>query len=238
LSEERGVVVVTLSRPEKLNAMTSSMWASLAEAVEGACGAGKPVVVTGEGRAFSAGDDIGEMYGLSSPGEAARFFSTLERAVSAMVSCRSPLVAAVNGLAVGGGAEILLLMDYVVASRSAWISFPEARIGLIPPILLTLGALQLGPRLARSLALSARRLTAEEAMSLGIVDEVVDGDPLPRALEAALELSSVPVQARAAIKAATMAYAAQASVMLRALESLVLSGEAKERMRLFLEKKL
>ncbi len=233
-----GLTLLRLSRPEKLNAMTSGMWLSLAEALNKACRSASAIVVTGAGRAFSSGDDIGEMHGLQDPIEASRFFHSLEKAVTALAACRRPVVAAVNGVAVGGGAEVLLLMDYVVAYKGALIGFPESRIGLVPPLLLTVGLLQLGGKRARTLALSGRLFSAEEAMALGIVDEVVDGDPLPRALEVARELSRVPQQALSIIKAASLQGVGEALTLLRSLESLVLGGEAKERMRLFLEKKL
>jgi len=235
---EDNVGVIVLERPEKLNALTLSMWTELAEALNAYCSRGLPVVITGSGRAFSAGDDIGEMYRLSTPSEASRFFSALEAAVKAMVRCRSPVVAAVNGIAVGGGAEMLLLADYVVASKDAWLSFPEARLGLIPPILLSVGLGQLGPRLVRSLALTGRRLSAEEARQLGIVDEVVDGNPLQRAKEVALDLATIPQPALSLIKASTAAYTSSLLTLLRSLESLVLAENSKERMRMFLEKKL
>ena len=232
------VALIRLSRPEKLNAITRDMWERLASEVNRLCSEAKALVFTGSGRAFSAGDDIGEMYSLESPSDARGFFSALASAVEAIVKCRRPLVAAVNGLAVGGGGEILLLMDYVVASKSAWISFPESRIGLIPPLLLTLGSMQLGPRLARSLALSGRRLAAEEALYLGLADEVVDGDPLPRAVEVAKDMAGLPEDVVALIKLQTLRGFEDALRLVAELERLVLTGEAKGRMRAFLEKRL
>ena len=227
-----------LNRPEKLNAMTSSMWYELAELLDRACRDSDALVVTGVGRAFSSGDDIGEMHSLKDALEASRFFHSLERAITSLASCRRPVVAAVNGVAVGGGAEMLLLTDYVVASKGALIGFPESRIGLIPPLLLAVGVLQLGGKKARTLALTGKLLEAEEARELGIIDEIVEGDPLPRALEVARELSKVPQQALTIIKAASLQGVGEALTLLRSLESLVLGGEAKERMKLFLEKKL
>jgi len=238
---QNGILIAVLSKPERLNALGSREWRELGEVLKRECrggGGSNAIVVTGEGRAFSAGDDIYEMISLESPEDAASFFYLLRSALRELVSCSKPVVAAVNGLAVGGGAEMLLLMDYVVASRQAWLSFPETRIGLIPPLLLTVGSEILGSRVARSLALSHRRLSADEAYTLGIVDEVVDGDPLPRAIEVAAYMASQPRHSIEAVKSETLPAFERAMKLLAELESMVLKPEAKRRMRMFLDKKL
>ncbi len=243
--EDGRIAVVVLSRPEKRNALTMEMWGELAEAVESACGDPqvRVVMLRGEGGAFSAGDDIGEMLSLNGPLEARRFFDAVERGLRSILECPKPVIAVVEGPAVGGGAEILLAADLAIASRDSVIGFPEARIGLIPPVLATLGVVVLGHRRARALALTGALLGAEEARELGIVSLVADpGRAWSVALEVAEMIMKSPPEAlaeakRLALKAASCQLGLMGEAR-RVLERLVLTGEAKERMRAFLEKRL
>jgi len=235
------VSIVRFARPEKLNALNLEMWVSLREALSRECsGEIRGIVLTGSGRAFSAGDDIGAMYALNSVEEAIGFFETLRATLETLALCPKPIVAAVNGLAVGGGAEMLLLVDYVIASRGSWIAFPESRIGLIPPLLLTIGVDTLGLRLARRLALTGERIDVEDAARLGLVDEVVDGDKLVSiAVERALKLAeyTTPEALRAIKRILYARYSSYISEAVRILAELSLTPEAKERMKAFLEKR-
>ncbi len=234
---ETGVYIITLNRPEKLNALNSSAWILLKENLDTACsGSYRGVVVTGTGRAFSSGDDIYEMYGLDEK-SAREFFGRLAEAVDSIIECRKPIVTALNGLAAGGGAEILLLMDAVVAARGTWISFPESKIGLIPPILLSAGIGVVGAKRARFLALTGSRIPVEEAMAMGIVDLVVEPqDVLSKSVELALQLSDVPEEVLRIVRNATLApYKDGIQHMINILTRLVTGGEAKKRMRMFIE---
>jgi enoyl-CoA hydratase/carnithine racemase len=241
VTESDGVIVLRFNRPEKLNALNLELWVTLRDTlVEKCSGNAKALVLTGSGRAFSSGDDIGAMLNLKDVDEALSFFNTIKSAFEAIIKCPKPIVAAVNGLAVGGGAEILLLVDYVIASRGSWISFPEARLGLIPPILLTLGVDVLGLRLARRLALTGERVSVEEALRMGLVDEVVEeGELMDVALRRALELSDkTTVEALRALREILYArYKAAVDEALRLLALLTQTGSAKELMRAFLEKR-
>lgn len=233
---------IVIDRPEKRNAMTRAMWLRLAELLDEACrDPGVAVVlVTGSGGVFSAGDDIGEMLGLESVGEARRYFQAHRRAFLSFLECGKPVVGVVEGPAVGGGGEMLLVMDYVVAGEDSIIGYPEARIGLIPPVLVSLGSLVLGHRLARELALTGRLMPAREAWRLGIVSEVVGaGKTLERARRVAREIMESPLQSHRAVKRLSLEAARPLlPAMDRALEELarlVVSEEAKKRMRGFLE---
>ena len=237
---EEGVYIITLNRPEKLNALNSNAWILLKENLDTACsGDHRGVIVTGTGRAFSAGDDIYEMYGLDEK-SAREFFGRLAAAIDSIIECRKPIVAALNGLAAGGGAEMLLLMDAVVAVRGTWISFPESKIGLIPPILLSAGIGVVGARKARFLALTGSRIPVEDAVGMGIVDLVVDPeDLLPRSVELALQLSEVPEEVLRIVRSATLApYRDGIKRMINMLPGLVAGGEAKKRMRMFIESRM
>ncbi|WP_069807714.1 enoyl-CoA hydratase/isomerase family protein [Vulcanisaeta thermophila] len=175
-----GVGFVILNRPERLNAFDKSSWSSLGGAVRNLCGdpGVDAVVITGVGRAFSSGDDIYAMYELRNTGEAEEFFNTLYSAVEAMVDCGKPIVCAVNGLAYGGGMELLLFCDVVIAVEDALFAVPEGRLGLIPPMMITVGLGALGFRLVRRLSITGDPINAVEARELGIVDYVVPRDKL------------------------------------------------------------
>jgi enoyl-CoA hydratase/carnithine racemase len=167
-----GLHVIVINRPEKLNALNLEMWETLkAELLESCEKSYTGLVITGSGKAFSSGDDVFEMYSFENEEQALHFFEEVYGAVEALVSCDRVVAGLVNGLAYGGGGEILLLLDYTVALETATISYPEARIGLIPPVLLTYGQKILGPRKALQLALTGKEISARDAVSLGLIDD-------------------------------------------------------------------
>ena len=230
------ILVVRLNRPRKLNALDLDMWKELGALVGSACSSNaRGVILTGTGRAFSAGDDINAMLALDTLDEARRFFKTLAGTMEAIALCPKPIAAAVNGIAAGGGAEMLLLVDYVAAVPEAMIGYPEANLGLIPPLLATVGSMILGLKTARRLALVGAWLTAEEARKLGIVDEVAS-DPLAAAVKALEGFHATPGQSLASVK--RIQYEALRALLDHAVEELarlVVTGEARARMRAFLE---
>ncbi len=242
LRVEDGVGWVVIDRPRKRNAMTSQMWRSLAGLVGEACGRGDVHVValTGVGGAFSAGDDIGEMLGLETPEEAEAFFDSVSAAFEAVAVCPKIVASLVEGPAAGGGAEILLLVDYVVAVEGSIIGYPEIHIGLIPPILLTWGPRILGAKTAKRLALTGAFLQAREALEYGIVDEVVGSreEGVERIREIAGLAGGLPGEAVRAVKALQpRPEPSEIRSALQTLKLLVLTVEAKRRMKAFLEKR-
>lgn len=241
--EVRGEIAwVKLDRPEKLNALDKSMWLGLSEAVRRASADGrvKCLVITGSGRAFSSGDDIREMIRLSSVEEADEFFSKyVANAVDALLACEKPVVFAVNGLAYGGGMELLLLGDVVVASESAVLSVPEVKIGLIPPLMLSVGVAVLGLRKAAYLSLTAKEMTAEEAARMGLVDLVVRPEELEvKATEVCELLRRMPPEAVRSIKRLLNSWRRMmlSPAVFSELTRLVLTGGAKDRMERFLRR--
>ncbi|MEB3806561.1 MAG: enoyl-CoA hydratase/isomerase family protein [Desulfurococcales archaeon] len=237
-----GVAYIVIDRPEKRNAMTLEMWRAFKEYTTRACSDGgvRVVVYRGRGGAFSAGDDIGDMYRLGGVEDSIGFFTVLREAFAAVAGCPKVTVAVVDGVAVGGGGELLLAMDYVIATRGSITGFPEIRIGLIPPLLSTLGVYVLGFRLAKKLALRGGFLSASEALEYGLFDEVVEPGELESRLEELVaEFKSLPVHAVSSIKRLVMESVRPALESgISELELLVLSREARERMRAFLEKRL
>jgi enoyl-CoA hydratase/3-hydroxyacyl-CoA dehydrogenase len=172
--------LITLSRPEKLNALDEGMWAGLRAALRRAAEDERvrAVLVRGQGRAFSAGDDIAMMASWRGLEDAKRWHDELLMPLlRELLEHRKPLIALVDGIAFGGGCELLLGFDVVVASERSLFSIPEALIGAIPPIASSIGPSLLGKKVIRY-ALTGEWITAEEASRLGIVDVVVPHDRL------------------------------------------------------------
>ena len=240
---EGRVYWVVLNRPEKLNALDEGMWRGFRERLVEGCGSDATIVaVRGAGRAFCTGDDIAAMEALRGFEDSSRFFDTVASAVRVLMECAKPVAALVHGYAYGGCAEILLLMDYVVAVKGTRIAVPEARLALIPPLMATLGTLLLGRR-ARTLALSGAEVGAEEARLLGLVDEVVESaEEGVKAVEAFAEaVSQLDPEAVARTRRLSMETLARLASLwegLHLLTGMVLKGEARRRMRAFLEKRL
>jgi enoyl-CoA hydratase len=189
-AERRGpATVLTFNRPGKLNAISSAMLEQLADRLDQADrdAAVRAVVLTGAGdRAFVAGADIGEYAGQTE--EQFRAYQRRSRAVfSRLAGLGKPVIAAVNGYALGGGLEIALCCDVLIASASARFGLPEGLLGLCPGG----GGTQrltraVGPYTAARVLLFGDRLTAGEARELGLVATVVQPDEL---MDAALDLA-------------------------------------------------
>ena len=177
---------IYFNRPDKLNAMNTSLLREAVEALDSL--ESEPevhfIVLSGRGRAFSAGIDLSEVAGSPSPESAGRIFEVLARFFRRLLTVEAVTIAAVNGHAVGGGAEVLWAVDLSVAVKGAKIAWPEARWGLVPPALSTIGPAAIGPARAGYLALTSGGITAEEAHRIGLVSRLVDN---PEELEKAVE---------------------------------------------------
>jgi enoyl-CoA hydratase/carnithine racemase len=203
------VCVVTLTRPEKLNAISTAVEHELADAIESeAAQTSGCVVVTGEGRAFSAGADISEFHDRS-PEDVLRYYRETGAVYEQVAALPQPTVAAIHGYCLGGALELALALDFRVADETAVFGFPEVSLG----ILASSGGLHratrlLGPARAKQLLLLGERLNADSARSLGLVTEVVPGGhALERALELGRKLAAVPRDGVAVTKAAIDAVA-------------------------------
>lgn len=197
--EERagGVRVLTLIRPDRLNAWNSLMRSEMRDAVEDA--AGDPqvrvLVLTGAGRGFSAGEDVSEMGDLTAMGT--RGFRALARGIhdvfDTVEAMEVPVIAAVEGVAAGGGFELALSCDFRVAGESARFVMPEAKVGLIPG---SGGCSRLvrhvGLGRAKELVMLGGTLRAPRALELGLATEVVaDGGALEAAVAMAGRLAAM-----------------------------------------------
>jgi enoyl-CoA hydratase/carnithine racemase/DNA-binding NarL/FixJ family response regulator len=207
LSEVRdGIGWVTLSRPHKKNSLTRSMWAAIPDVLADLKSRGDltAVAIRGAGGTFGAGADLGDVLAATEGRPEAEEYCTLVvRGIVAVARCSLPTVALVEGVAAGGGAELAIAADTRMADSRAVISFPFARLGVVPDRF-TLARLQslVGPSAARSLALTGKMVAADEAEEMGLVDEVLAAGELgPRALAWSRMLAQGSPSAIAGMKA-------------------------------------
>jgi enoyl-CoA hydratase/carnithine racemase len=189
LYEEKGsVALITFNRAEKLNAMNTSVVRRLTDLFERVDRSEKirAAILTGKGRAFVAGADI-EEYSGQSFAAFSEYQARGRRMYEAIEFNRKPFIAAVNGFALGGGFEMALACDLLVASSEAALGLPEIHLGLLPGGGGTQKLARLvGRNLAKEFLMTGRRMTAEEGLRLGIVNKVVEHESL---LEESLDLA-------------------------------------------------
>ena len=186
-----GVALIRLNRPEALNALNSKLLGELSDALDKAEADDgvRCLVLTGSERAFAAGADIKEMSDKSYAQMFAQdFFGGPARRIE---QCRKPIIAAVSGFALGGGCELAMLCDFIIASETAKFGQPEINLGVVPGI----GGTQRLPRAvgkakAMDMVLTARMMDAAEAERAGLVSRVVPADKLmDEALAAATKIA-------------------------------------------------
>ncbi len=200
---DRAIARITLNRPDRLNSFTAQMHEELRKALKAAEGS-RGVVLTGAGRGFCAGQDLNDR--AVAPGEAVDLGDTVESGwnplIRTLTSMPQPVIAQVNGVAAGAGANIALACDIVVAARSAKFIQSFSAIGLIPDS----GGSWILPRLvgqarAMGLALTGEPLPAELAEQWGLIWKCVDDEALGSEVDAiAARLASLPPLGLAAIK--------------------------------------
>ncbi|MDX8512033.1 enoyl-CoA hydratase/isomerase family protein [Mesorhizobium captivum] len=200
------VAVVTFRRADQLNAMNRLMQGEITEvfeALSGDEGVGA-IVVTGEGRGFMAGADIKE-YAAQTALEFDRFQAAGTRMYAAIENNRKPVIAAVNGFALGGGMELVLCCDIVIANQYAKLGLPEIKLGLVPGGGGTQRSVaKLGRNRANFLLMTGAIVPASEFVGAGLVNEIVDVDALmPRALELAGMIAAEPAAAIEGLKILT-----------------------------------
>lgn len=247
LVERDGAVgLVTLNRPQALNALSIPLMKDVAAAFEAfeTDDSIRVIVLAGGPRAFAAGADIGEMKDLSNSGAAQAALEAHLARWDAVGRCRKPTIAAVSGFALGGGCELAMACDVILASETAVFGQPEILIGVIPGA----GGTQrltkaVGKSLAMDMVLTGRRLTAREALSAGLVARVFAPEILlGEAKKLAREIAKAsPLAARAAKAAANAAADRQLDAGLlkerEAFYRLFDTADQKEGMRAFVEKR-
>jgi enoyl-CoA hydratase/carnithine racemase len=208
-----GVAVVTFNRPEVANALSTQMglelleaWTALRERDDLRC-----VILTGAGKHFQAGADLKERNGMTDEAWAEQH-KVFEAMARAQLAVPVPVIAAVNGAAMGGGCEMTLLSDFAYAADTARFGLPEVGLGIMPG----LGGTQLltrqaGERKALEILISGRPLSAGEALEAGLINRVV---PVAELMDAVLETAG--------------RIAANAPLSVRALKRVVHEGHGKD----------
>ncbi|MGE0796957.1 MAG: enoyl-CoA hydratase [Lautropia sp.] len=238
-----GIACVTLDNPDARNALTLAVRERLGELFDGFSSdpSVRCVVITGGPRIFAAGADLRDMVERR-PIEL--MLRRTEAAWRKIGGCAKPVIAAVNGYAWGGGCELAMHADIIVAGEQSSFAQPEVRVGIMPGA----GGTQrltraVGKFQAMRMLLTGCAVSGREALAMGLVSEVVaDAAVLPRALELAAQIAALPPLAVAQIKEVVLAgqdASLDAALMLerKAGQLLFDSADQKEGMRAFLEKR-
>lgn len=169
-----GLAVITMNRPEVMNALNTTMRAELREALSRATGEARAIVLTGAGRAFCSGQDLADGAATGVLDLETVLREEYEPILKAITDCPVPVIAAVNGAAAGAGANLALSADVVIATESAVFLQAFTRIGLMPDAGGTYWLpRQVGFARAMGMALFAEKVTAEEALRIGLIWEAV-----------------------------------------------------------------
>lgn len=210
-SLENGILTITINRPDKLNALSKDVFTDLNTVIDEIISTAeiRSAIITGAGpKAFVAGADITEFGGLDK--EDAMALAKRGQDIFARIeNCPKPIVAAVNGFALGGGCELAMSCHFRVASENAKFGQPEVNLGLIPGYGGTQRLVQLiGKGKAMELLLSAHMIDAAEAKQLGLVNYVTTAETLLEHTKKILDIinSKAPLAVAACIKAANAVY--------------------------------
>ncbi len=201
------VAILTLNRPEMMNALTTQLRTELLDAINQASTSARALVITGAGRGFCSGQDLGDATGLGGLDMERLLRDEYEPLLRAIYDCPIPTIAAVNGAAVGAGANLALAADVVIAAHSASFAQSFTRIGLIPDAGGTYWLpRQIGMPRAMGAALFADKVTATQAAQWGMIYETVPDAEFDAHWRArAAHLASGPTAAYARVKQALRA---------------------------------
>ena len=236
---------IIIDREDKGNSLDYEHLIELANAIRKACRDEETVavVLTGKGRFFSTGVDLGEVALLE--GDASRAWKLMWEGLGgvckALLDCEKPVIAAVNGHALGIGFELLYAADIAVAIRTALLGSPAVRWGMVPPASTTIAPLLVGYKRAAWIALTGETMTAEEAERLGFVNKVVDTQVELETTVVSIIESIAEADQWAIRQAKRLLLLSRQTVPVEAgLSALTFSAarrETSERARLFIEKK-
>lgn len=237
------IVVLKINRPQVRNALNLDVRTRLADEVTrcGADNAVRCVIVTGSDVAFAAGADIGEM-AEASPVEV--MSRNVQKYWRAIMDCPKPVIAAVEGFALGGGLELALCADIIVAGEGAKFGLPEVKVGILPGGGGTQKLARLvGRQRAMMLIMTGRMFGADEALRMGVISELAPtGQALARGIEIAREIAAMPpisiMQIKEIVNAGVNAPLDTALMLERkAFQLQFATRDQKEGMRAFMEKR-
>ncbi len=237
------IVVFRINRPQVRNALNLDVRVRLADEVTrlAADAAIRCLIITGSDAAFAAGADIGEM---AEAGPVEVMARNVQKYWRAITDCPKPMIAAVEGFALGGGLELALCADIIVAGEGAKLGLPEVKVGILPGGGGTQKLARLvGAKRAMLLLMTGRMFSAAEALSMGVVSEVAPtGQALARAIEIAKEIAAMPpisvMQIKEIVNAGLNAPLDTALMLERkAFQLQFATSDQKEGMRAFMEKR-
>lgn len=248
IRREEAVAIVALNRPQSHNAMTPQMIAELTGAFNdlGEEEDVRVVVLTGNGRSFCAGADLSFMRAAADYGFAENVADgeAIFDLMLAVDRCPRPVVARVNGAAIGGGVGLISCCDIVVAVERSIFALSEVRLGILPAVISPFVLARIGPGAARQLFLTGERFSVEHAQRIGLVDHVVTGEEAldDKVTERVDTLLQGAPGAQAAAKELIRAVAFGSKEEMRAYTSQLIarrraSDEGREGMSAFLEKR-
>jgi methylglutaconyl-CoA hydratase len=192
ISFERGVCTLALNRPDKRNAISYELIDDLLHSLhEVKTSSAQVLILTGAGKAFCSGMDLDNLKALAgrTPEQNLEDSKKMASLFRSLYDFPKPTIAAVNGAAVAGGTGLATLCDFTLAVPEAKFGYTEVRIGFVPAIVSTFLLRQVGEKIARDLLLTGRLFDAEEALGIGLINEVVPPDKLlDRAHELAAQL--------------------------------------------------
>ena len=208
---EASVATLTLQRPERRNALDGALVEALAATLRQAAGddAVRVVVLTGQGDAFSAGADLAALQAMqaAAPADNLADAERLAALFEQIYLLPKPVIARVNGAAVGGGCGLAAVCDISVAATSARLGFPEVRLGFVPAVVAVFVLRKLGEAAARDLLLRGALVKAETAAAMGLVTRAVPDDALDEAVTSlARELATEPAGTAVALTKRLLAH--------------------------------
>lgn len=200
-SKSEGIATIKLNRPKMFNSLSVATWKEIGAALDDAekDSAVRVVILTGEGKAFSAGDDISEFGELSrDPAKMKEFARLVVSSMDRVEHLSKPVLAAVNGMAMGGGCELVICSDIAIASDKAVFGLPEAQIGAIAGVAVFKLPKIVGTKKAKELILTGNTIDANEAFRMGMINKVVPHDQLEaETLKMARKIAAMaPISAR------------------------------------------
>lgn len=244
--QRESVAIISLNRPEKLNALSGEMILALSDAftIVKAKSNLRAIILTGAGdKAFSAGTDIGELTGLDD-GRAREVSARGQALCNQIESCAVPVIAAINGIAAGGGCELALACHIRIASPNASFSLPETKLGVIPGYGGTQRLVcQIGKGRALEIMLTGKRVNAEEALQIGLINRIAPANTLlGKAESLGQEIADLaPLAIRSCLEAVTrgaeLPLAEGLALEAELFASLFATDDMREGTRAFLEKR-
>jgi methylglutaconyl-CoA hydratase len=244
-TEERGVARLTLARPERKNAFDAALIAELTASVGRIDRSARAVVLQSEGDAFCAGADVEWMRGMAgySLDENIADSTALARMFRALYDLEMPLVARVQGAAIGGGAGLVAVADIGVASTEASFAFTETRLGILPAVVSPYVVRKVGPARATALFVTGSKIDAKRAHEIGLVERLVEPSDLDAAIGRVLDaiLSGGPKAVNAAKRLVREVEGRRiddvADLTVKRIAEIRVSHEGQEGLRAFLERR-